>query len=109
MIEAALNVTLVTLHVCQGIIFPFGQCFFAVSHTMAFDVGFGYHINTVLVTKFVPEIVVRIVASAYGIQVELLHDLNVLNHAFFGNDISTIRVKLMTIGTLDKDRLAIHQ
>ena len=76
---------------------------------MAFDVGFSYHINAVLVAELIPIVVVRIVASTHGIQVELFHYLDVLNHALFGNDITAVRIQLMTIGTLDKDRLTIHQ
>ena len=43
--------------------------------------GFGHYINTVFVAEFVPEVVVRIVTGSYGVDVELLHNLNVLNHA----------------------------
>ena len=38
-------------------------------------------LNTVFVAEFVPEVVVRIVTGSYGVDVELLHNLNVLNHA----------------------------
>lgn len=51
-------------------------------------------VNTILVAEVVPEIIVGIVAGAHGIQVELLHHLNILNHAFARNDVTTVRIHL---------------
>ena len=47
-------------------------------------------------------------ARSNGIDVELLHDFNVLNHALGGHHIATIGIHLMSIGTLDEHRLAIN-
>ena len=76
---------------------------------MTFDVGFGYYVDTILVTKFIPKVVVRIVASTYGVQVELLHNLNVLNHAFFRDNITAVRIQFMTVGSFEENRLAVYQ
>ena len=76
---------------------------------MAFDVGFGHYVEAILVAKFIPEVVVRVMRSAYGIQVELLHDLDVLNHAFRGDDITSVGIQFVTVGTLDEDWLSVNQ
>ena len=81
MVETTLYVALVAFHVRFLVSRFLGQCLVAVSHSVRFDVGFGHYINTVFVAEFVPEVVVRIVTGSYGVDVELLHNLNVLNHA----------------------------
>ena len=81
MVEATLHVTLVALQMGFLVAGFFGQRLFAVTHSVGFDVGFGYDINTVFVAEVIPEIVVRIVAGSHRVDVELLHNLDVLNHA----------------------------
>ena len=49
---------------------------------MRLYIGFGYDIDTVFIAKIVPEVVIGIVAGTNGVQIEFLHDLYVLYHAF---------------------------
>ena len=48
-------------------------------------------------------------ACAHGIDVETLHNLDVLYHALTRYHIATIRVHLMTVGTLDQYRLSVDE
>ena len=82
MIETALHITLVALQMrflvgsilCQGLV--------TVSHSVRLDVSLSHHIDSILVAQIIPEIIIRIMAGTHSIDVETLHDLNVLNHAF---------------------------
>ena len=47
--------------------------------------------------------------STYSIDIQLLHNLNILNHTFYRDDIATIRIKLMTVRSLNQDRLSVNQ
>ena len=48
-------------------------------------------------------------AGAHGVQVELLHHLDVLQHTFARDDITAVRVHLMTVGALEEDGLAVDK
>ena len=48
-------------------------------------------------------------ARSNGIDIELFHDFNVLNHALEGHHIATIGIHLMPVSTLDEHRLTINQ
>ena len=43
------------------------------------------------------------------VDIEFLHNLDVLNHTFTRHYIASIRIQLMTVGTLEKNRLSIYQ
>ena len=94
---------------CLGKCLVLGEGFFAVAHAMRFEVGLSGEVDTILVAEVVPTGIVGIVAGTYGIDIELLHDLDVLNHALHGYDVTTIGIELMTIGTLDEDGLAVNE
>ena len=108
-VETTLYVALVTFHVCLSIVSTFSQSLFTITQTVRFDIGFSYHIDTILVTKFIEEVVVWIVASTYSVEVELLHDLDVLNHSFTRYVITSIWIQFMTVSTLEQYRLAVNQ
>ena len=78
MIEVALYITLVALHVCLLIIGTLGQCSFPITHAVALNVSLSYHIDTILITQVIPIIIIWIVTSTHRIEVEFLHDLNIL-------------------------------
>ena len=109
MVEATLYVALVAFHVCLGIVCTLGQCSFTITQTVRFDIGFGYHIDTILVAKFIEEVVIRVVASTYRVKVELLHDLDVLNHSFARYYIASVRIQFMAVGSLEQYRLPVYQ
>ena len=48
-------------------------------------------------------------ARANGVDVELLHQLNVLDHRSFCNNMARHWVMFMTIDTLDQYGLTVHQ
>ena len=83
--------------------------FLAVAHSVTLDVGLGGDVDAILVAKVVPTGIVGIVAGAHGIHVQLLHHLNVLNHAVNRYDITAIGVQFVTVHTLDEDGLTIHE
>ena len=48
-------------------------------------------------------------ACAHSVDVELLHDLDVLYHALHAHYISCLGVELMTVGTLYQHRLSVDE
>ena len=81
MVAEGYDVTLVALEMHLLEVGTLGQRMFAVTHAVTLEVGLGSKVDAVLVAEVVPARVVRIVAGAYGVNVELLHDFDVLNHA----------------------------
>ena len=47
--------------------------------------------------------------SAHGIDIELFHDTYILTHALHTDNIASIRVKFMTVDSLDEDGLTIDK
>ena len=92
---------LVVLTLCQGLVL--------VTHTVRLDVTLVADIDTVLVAEVVPEWRVRIVAGTNSVDVQLLHNLDITNHILTSYIVARIRVHLMAVGTLDKDRATVHQ
>ena len=76
---------------------------------MRFNIGFGYYIQTVFVAKIIPAVVIRVVAGTYRVDIKLFHHLDVLYHTFEGNDIATVRVHFMTIGSFEEYRLSVDE
>ena len=76
---------------------------------MAFDVGLGHHVEAVSVAEVVPAAVVGIVAGADGVDVELLHQPDVLNHAVDADHVAAVGVELVAVGALDEHGLAVDQ
>ena len=48
-------------------------------------------------------------AGTNRIDVQLFHDSDILNHALHAQYVTSVRVHLMTVGTLDKHRLTIDK
>ena len=109
MILECFYVQFVTLNVCLLVGRILGQGCFAISHTVAFDIRFGHQIQTILVTQVIPSRVIRIVAGTNGIDVQLLHDLDILNHAFYRYNVSSVRINLMSVGTLEQYRFSVDE
>ena len=84
-----------------------GEGLFAIAHAVALDVGFGHYIEAILVAEVVPIGIVGIVAGAHCVEVELLHDLHVLQHAVAADHVASVGVEFVAVGTLDEDGLAI--
>ena len=82
---------------------------FAVTHAVALDVGLGHHVKAILVAQVVPARVVAIVTGTHGVHVQLLHNLDVLNHAFHADDVAVVGIQLVAVGALDEDGLAVDE
>ena len=87
----------------------FRQAFVSVSHTVGFYVGLCHNVEPVLVAQLVPENVVRIVTSTYCVDIQLFHSEYILDHTLSGSIISTVRVHLVAVGSLEKYRLSVHK
>ncbi len=48
-------------------------------------------------------------AGTDGVDIQALHHLDVLNHALHAYVVTSIRVHLMTVGTLQENRLTVDQ
>ena len=81
----------------------------AILEAVALLVGLCCYIKTIFVTKVVPYWVVWIVASTNGIDVQALHNLDILNHALARYYIASVWVHFVTVCTLDIYRLTIYK
>ncbi len=103
------QVVLLTLYVHIVETRVFSKRLLAVTHSVTFDIGFCCYINTIFVAEVVPARIIGIVASTNSIYVELLHHLDVLNHAFYTDYITAIRVEFVAVGTLDEHWLSVYE
>ena len=81
---------------------------FVEHHAMALDVGFVYHIESEFRAKLVPRIVVRVVAVAYTVQVELLHQLDVVYHGSYADGAPFDGFVLVAVHSLEEDGPAVN-
>ena len=75
------DVALLALDMGEGKGFVLGKGLLAIAHTVALEVRLCRQVDAILVAEVIPAGIVRIVAGAHGVDVELLHDLDILNHA----------------------------
>ena len=103
------HIILVALH--DGLLVSdiLSQATIAVAHSMTLEVCLSHQIDTILVTKVIPAGIIRVMTGADSIDVEFLHHLNILNHAAQGNHISSIRIQLVAVCTLEEHSLAVDQ
>ena len=109
MVVTALYVALVAFHVGFGVDWVLGQCLVAIAHSVRFYVSFGYYIQTVLVAKVIPTVVVRVMAGTYGVDIEFFHYLDILQHTFGRNHITAVRVHFVTVGSFEEYRLSVYE
>ena len=109
MIEEHRHIVLVALHNLLGKHRFLGSCIIAIQETVTLLVSLGNHIDTILIAEFVPAWIIRIVAGADCVDIQALHNLDVLNHALHAQYVTSVWVNLMTVGTLDKHRLTIDK
>ena len=72
-------------------------------------VGFVHHIHAVFVAKLIPPFGVGIMAGAHGVDVALLHQSDVLHHAFLRHYVSRFRVHLMAVHSAQPHLLSVHE
>ena len=99
----------VALHVRLCISRHLGQRVFVVAHAVRLDVGLVHDIDAVAVAQLVPLRVVGIVARAYGVDIHLFHDADVLDHPFAAYHIAADGIHLVAVGALDQHGLPVHE
>ena len=109
MVEVTLNHSPDPLEVSILIICVMSKRLFAIAHSVRLDIRFIYHIKSIFVAERIPERIVRIMTCPYSIDIELLHDHDILDHICLAHHISLIRVHLVAIGALDEDWLSVHE
>ena len=80
-----------------------------VSHAVGLHVRLGDHIYSILVAEVIPVAVIGIVRGAYRIDIEFLHDADILLHSLARHDIASVRVKFVAVRSLEQHRLSVHQ
>ena len=106
-------VAVATVHVVDAVedgvepFLLFGQRTFAVALCMALHVGLVPDIDAGRVAQVVPEFVVGVVASAYGIDAHLLHETYVLAHLCGGNVVATIHRVFVAVDPTYLHRFAV--
>ena len=109
MVEEHRHIVLVALHDLLGKLRLLGSRIVAILETMALLVSLSHNIQSVLVAEIIPAWIVWIVAGTNGIDVHALHHHDVLNHALLTYVVALVRINLMTVGTLQENRLTIDQ
>ena len=109
MVEVTLNHSPDPLEVCILIVLVMCERLFTITHSMRLDIGLVDNIKTIFVTERIPKRIIRVMTCPHSVDIELLHDLDILDHVSLTHHISLIRIKLMTVGSLDEDRLAVHE
>ena len=93
-----------------AILFSIGDgLLFAGAVAVRLDVRFVKNVETVFVGEVVPLRHIRIMAGSNGIDVVLLHQLDVLDHHFARHDLAGIGVEFVTVHSLDHQLLAVEQ
>ena len=100
---------LIALEVCLQKLRANGQRLLAVTHTVAFEVGFCHEVDAHLIAEVIPARVVGVVRRSYGVDVMLFQDVDVLNHAFNAHHVAAIGVEFVAVSTLDEDGLTIDK
>ena len=72
-----------------------------VSGLVRLYVRLGDHVDSVAVAEVVPEVVVRIVARAHRVDVELLEERDVLHHVRERDGASVVRIRLVAVHALE--------
>ena len=88
---------------------PVGSRSQRATESMRLAVGLVHHVHAHRVAQLIPAGTVRIVSQSDGIDVGLLHQLQVLLHQFLSHHACTIRVVLMAIDTTNLDGSAVDE
>jgi len=80
-----------------------------VAESVALLVGFADEIDAVLVAEVVPQRVVGVVACAHGVDVEALHELQILDHALAADHVAAVGIHLVAVYTFYIYRLSVDE
>ena len=109
MIEVEAHIVLVALHDLLGKLWGEAHRRRIVAETVTLLVRLRDEVQTILVAEVVPARVVGIVACAHGIDVEPLHQLDILYHALAAHIVAPVGVHLVAVGSLEEYRLAVDE
>ena len=109
MVEVYRYVVLVALHDLFGKLRFLGLRSVIIAESVALLVGLGAQVDAVFVAQVVPHGVVGIVAGSHGVDVEPLHNLQILYHPLPAHHIASVGIHLMPVGTLYIDGLTVHE
>ena len=76
---------------------------------MRFDIRLIHDIDSVFVAQRVPARVIRIMGCSHGIDIQFFHYADVTDHLLLGDDIASMSCHLVSVCTLDENRLAIDE
>ena len=93
------DIALIALQMHQFEISALGERLLAITHAMRLKIGLCSDVKSILVAQIIPTGIVGIVTRADGIDVKLLHNLDILNHPRDGNNITAIGIQFVTVGT----------
>ena len=77
-------------------------------HAMGFDIGLVNDVQSVAIAKPVPQRMVRVVRAAHGVEVVLLHDLDIATHRRFVHHLAVFRVMLVPVNPADQQRFTVE-
>jgi len=72
-------------------------CAFPVAESVSLVVRLVDDVETIFITQLVPVRVVRVVASAHRVDVQLLHYPDVAEHVLLGDDVGSVRVHFVAV------------
>ena len=94
------------VHICRS---PPGILRQHIPGAMRFQVGFIDDIKTILITKPVPCRIVGIMTGPHGIDVVLLHELDIPDHRGQRDSLPVHRMNLVSVDPLEQHRLPIDK
>ena len=106
-VEVALRHTLHTLQVGLLVDRVVAQRRRTVTHAVRLDVGLGDDVETVAVAEREPARVIGIMAGSYRIDVQFLHDADILQHLCLRDHVAALGGHLVAVGALDQDRPSV--
>ena len=109
MVVVCSHIALVALKMGLGIVIAVSEALVAITHSVGLDISLCNYVETVFVAELIPIAVVRIVAGAHCIDIVLLHNGNVLKHTLAAYHITSVRVNLVAVHTLEVNRLAVYE
>ena len=80
MITEGDDISLIALQMGLLIILTLGKCTLTITHAMTLHISLSRQVDTILVTEVIPTGIVRIVTGAYSVDIQLLHNFQVLDH-----------------------------
>ena len=79
----------------------------AVIQRVCFNIGLINDVQTIFIAQIIPTLAVGIMGCAHGVDVELLHQVDILQHHFFRDDFAQMLIMFMPIDTFHEHDFAI--